>query len=176
VPIIPNFLFVLEHPDEVELINTTAGASTTPDCRLLPNDLQIRRQVTDGRRHWLNVAAESYAGGRRRYVCFNTTDENRLQRLQGLATEYGDNDDDENADEYEDEGDEELAYEEDATTPMYSEYNGTIVTHHDIVNENMVVGLMFASNAILQIITNPFLGPITNRLDEQLSFVHYAAS
>ena len=36
--------------------------------------------------------------------------------------------------------------------------------HRDIVNENMVVGLMFASKAILQLITNPFVGPITNRL------------
>jgi len=56
-----------------------------------------------------------------------------------------------------------MVHEEDAITPVFSKYNGTIVRHRDIVNENMVVGLMFASNAILQIITNPFVGPITNR-------------
>jgi len=35
--------------------------------------------------------------------------------------------------------------------------------HRDIMNENMVVGLMFASKAITQLITNPFVGPVTNR-------------
>ena len=185
MPIIPNFLFKLSHPDEVELISTTTGAPPTtpgfprtrsrlpPNCWPVPNDLQTRRQITGGRR-WPAVAAESYAGGRRRYVCFNTTDENRLQRLlrqRGLATEYDDYDA-EDEDEYEDEEEEDMMYEEDATTPGYSERNRTISKeerHRDIVNENMVVGLMFASKAILQLITNPFVGPITNRLDEQLS-------
>lgn len=48
--------------------------------------------------------------------------------------------------------------------------NGTInetlareVRHQDILNENVAVGLMFASKAILQLIANPFVGPITNR-------------
>ena len=35
--------------------------------------------------------------------------------------------------------------------------------HKDIVNENVAVGLMFASKAIVQLITNPFIGPLTNR-------------
>lgn len=39
------------------------------------------------------------------------------------------------------------------------------VRHQDILNENIAVGLMFASKAILQLITNPFVGPITNRLE-----------
>ena len=172
MPIIPNFLFKLSHPDEVELSSTTTGAPTTPGfarsrphCRLVPDDFQMRRKG-DGGRKWPAVAAESYVGGRRRYVCINTTNEERLQRLMkqnGLQTEY-------DGDEYEEEeeGDEEYDEydEEDATTPDYSEHNLTISKedrHRDIVNENMVVGLMFASKAILQLITNPFVGPITNR-------------
>ena len=35
--------------------------------------------------------------------------------------------------------------------------------HEDIVNENVAVGLMFASKAIMQLIANPFVGPLTNR-------------
>ena len=35
--------------------------------------------------------------------------------------------------------------------------------HKDIVNENVAVGLMFASKAIMQLIANPFVGPLTNR-------------
>lgn len=35
--------------------------------------------------------------------------------------------------------------------------------HKDIVNENVAVGLMFASKALMQLIANPFVGPLTNR-------------
>ena len=35
--------------------------------------------------------------------------------------------------------------------------------HEDILNENVAVGLMFASKAIMQLIANPFVGPLTNR-------------
>lgn len=35
--------------------------------------------------------------------------------------------------------------------------------HRDILDENIYVGLMFASKAIMQLITNPFVGPLTNR-------------
>jgi DHA1 family solute carrier family 18 vesicular amine transporter 1/2 len=35
--------------------------------------------------------------------------------------------------------------------------------HLDIANENIAVGLMFASKAMMQLLTNPFIGPLTNR-------------
>lgn len=35
--------------------------------------------------------------------------------------------------------------------------------HEEILDENIAVGLMFASKATVQLITNPFVGPITNR-------------
>jgi len=56
VPIIPNFLFKLEHPDEYDVASTTTPATTSPPsyprtrdggvplhCRLLPEDFQMRR-------------------------------------------------------------------------------------------------------------------------------------
>ncbi|KAK2141984.1 hypothetical protein LSH36_1008g01024, partial [Paralvinella palmiformis] len=36
--------------------------------------------------------------------------------------------------------------------------------HRDIIDENVAVGLMFASKAITQLIANPFIGPLTNRV------------
>lgn len=33
----------------------------------------------------------------------------------------------------------------------------------ELGSENVKVGLMFASKAIVQLITNPFIGPLTNR-------------
>lgn len=184
MPIIPNFLFKLEHPNEIDLSSTTTtttGAPTTTPglrggrlpahCRLLPDDFQMRRP-------WPTVAAASYAaGGRRRYryVCFNTTSEERLQRLlkqrrgpwadddedYGDEDEYYDGDDEERA--VDEEGEEE---ESEDATPGELERNRTVSKedrHRDIVNENIAVGLMFASKAILQLISNPFVGPITNR-------------
>ena len=35
--------------------------------------------------------------------------------------------------------------------------------HNILVDETVQVGLMFASKAIIQIITNPLIGPLTNR-------------
>lgn len=35
--------------------------------------------------------------------------------------------------------------------------------HQELVKENVEVGIMFASKAIVQLITNPFVVPFTNR-------------
>lgn len=35
--------------------------------------------------------------------------------------------------------------------------------HQELVNENTEVGVMFASKPIVQAITNPFVGPLTNK-------------
>merc|ERR1719273_2632200 len=36
--------------------------------------------------------------------------------------------------------------------------------HKELVHENVEVGVMFASKAVVQLITNPFVGPLTNRI------------
>ena len=36
--------------------------------------------------------------------------------------------------------------------------------HRRFANENVKVGIMFASKAIVQIIVNPFVGPLTNKI------------
>jgi hypothetical protein len=35
--------------------------------------------------------------------------------------------------------------------------------HKELVDENIEVGVMFASKAVVQLIANPFVGPLTNR-------------
>ena len=35
--------------------------------------------------------------------------------------------------------------------------------HKELVNENVEVGVMFASKAVVQLIANPFVGPLTNK-------------
>jgi len=98
-------------------------------------------------------------------------------KQKGLAPEYEDKDEyDEEQDEKEEE---EMAEEEYDSTPDYEERNRTISReerHRDIMNENMVVGMMFASKAILQLITNPFVGPITNRCDKAQIPLHLSCS
>uniref|UniRef100_T1IIX5 Major facilitator superfamily (MFS) profile domain-containing protein n=1 Tax=Strigamia maritima TaxID=126957 RepID=T1IIX5_STRMM len=36
--------------------------------------------------------------------------------------------------------------------------------HAELLSENVEVGVLFASKAVVQLITNPFIGPITNRI------------
>merc|ERR1719336_1249080 len=36
--------------------------------------------------------------------------------------------------------------------------------HKELVEENIEVGVMFASKAVVQLIANPFVGPLTNRI------------
>lgn len=35
--------------------------------------------------------------------------------------------------------------------------------HNELIQENVEVGVMFASKAVVQLITNPFVGPLTNK-------------
>ncbi|XP_037077178.1 LOW QUALITY PROTEIN: synaptic vesicular amine transporter-like [Pollicipes pollicipes] len=38
------------------------------------------------------------------------------------------------------------------------------IKHKELVEENVEVGVMFASKAAVQLVTNPFVGPLTNRI------------
>ncbi|KAG9344615.1 hypothetical protein JZ751_011287 [Albula glossodonta] len=51
-----------------------------------------------------------------------------------------------------------------ATTPDPDCPKGT----EQLLNENVKVGLLFASKATVQLITNPFIGPLTNRIGYQI--------
>ncbi len=38
-----------------------------------------------------------------------------------------------------------------------------ISKHNELLNENVEVGVMFASKAFVQLLANPFVGPLTNK-------------
>lgn len=50
------------------------------------------------------------------------------------------------------------------TVPDYDEIQIETRRHAELANENVEVGLMFASKALVQLIANPFVGHLTNRI------------
>ena len=38
--------------------------------------------------------------------------------------------------------------------------------HKELMHENVEVGVMFASKAVVQLIANPFVGPLTNKYEK----------
>ena len=48
--------------------------------------------------------------------------------------------------------------------PQADEERQRELRHRRFANENVKVGIMFASKAIMQIIVNPFVGPLTNKI------------
>lgn len=50
------------------------------------------------------------------------------------------------------------------TTPSTTTLSAAQLKHLELVEENVEVGVMFASKAAVQLITNPFIGPLTNRI------------
>jgi hypothetical protein len=50
----------------------------------------------------------------------------------------------------------------DLTRPM-TKKERLAYRHRELSNENLKVGLLFASKAVVQLSINPFIGPLTNR-------------
>ncbi|XP_048746822.2 synaptic vesicular amine transporter-like [Ostrea edulis] len=50
------------------------------------------------------------------------------------------------------------------TIPYFDEIQIVTKRHAELANENVEVGLMFASKAMIQLIANPFVGHVTNRI------------
>ena len=137
VPIVPNFLYQLDHPygdNYSEIINMTTRQRPTPtesaECRRQYN---ILNNGSDDQ-NLTSIALSSYVehvGYTFRYDCEVTMSPEAVNGGQNLGE----------------------------TIPERRKRD----RHTDILNENVAVGLMFAAKAIVQLITNPFIGPITNR-------------
>ncbi|XP_006815467.1 synaptic vesicular amine transporter-like [Saccoglossus kowalevskii] len=111
VPIIPDYLFRLEHPDEVRFIDGHGETVTNTT------------NVTSAFRHSLNFTSEYNSS-----MCSSAN--------SAWFPECNVTDD---------------AY----TRSSYGQ---------DLRDENVEVGLLFASKAFIQLIANPFIGPLTNRI------------
>merc|ERR1719458_402522 len=46
----------------------------------------------------------------------------------------------------------------------HRKYLAKLKRHKELSKENVEVGLMFASKAVVQIVANPFVGPLTNKI------------
>ena len=49
------------------------------------------------------------------------------------------------------------------TTTLDPEQEEQKMRHHDLVQETVEVGMMFASKAFVQLLANPFVGPLTHK-------------
>ena len=56
-----------------------------------------------------------------------------------------------------------LRQKRDVKVPETDEERKRRQKHNELVQENVEVGVMFASKAMVQLIANPFVGPLTNR-------------
>ncbi|ELU03854.1 hypothetical protein CAPTEDRAFT_131587 [Capitella teleta] len=137
VPIIPNFLYQMHHQNDD---NLTIGFGMVNRSTPVVYKTTCYRKG-DTQTHIYEHYARNYGGYEVRYPCANTSDG------------YG-----------------EAPFEEfnDTTSKNDTLYETTLMKkqrrHEDILDENVAVGLMFASKAIMQLITNPFIGPLTNRI------------
>lgn len=50
-----------------------------------------------------------------------------------------------------------------ATTTLDPEQEEKELRHKDLVQETVEVGMMFASKAFVQLLANPFVGPLTHK-------------
>ena len=138
MPIVPNFLFSLDHPkdelNQTKLLPTVPPANWRPPLKV---HCQLSKQASN-KSTFNQIIMEYYSplgGWKNSYLkCDNITD---LEINQWRLNH--------------------------SLTPEQIEMHKR-KRHKDIVNENVAVGLMFASKAIMQLIANPFVGPLTNRL------------
>jgi DHA1 family solute carrier family 18 vesicular amine transporter 1/2 len=192
VPIIPNFLFKLQHPNMDRNVSgagskvadiVTPRPSTNFDdvtwparCRyddavVMTSPASQRRRYGNGKASAANryrtvadVGVRSLAG-RRGYSCVNVTTTSspyyggpgRRQPQDAMERKVADDDDVGSSGE-------DVGGELTTAAPAVGNWTSREELHRDILNENIAVGLMFASKAIMQLIANPFVGPITNRI------------
>ncbi|KAJ3666469.1 hypothetical protein Zmor_001910 [Zophobas morio] len=114
VPIIPEFLYDINHPnatlDKLSRVTTTTTPSPTPN----PCAQYIKNQNAD-----ISV----------------TTSSNDFDNVSTVFT-----------------------------TTLDPEQEEQKMRHHDLVQETVEVGMMFASKAFVQLLANPFVGPLTHKI------------
>ena len=144
VPIIPNFLYQLNHPN---------GVSTKE------GQVQIRQNVTI--RYLQNLTCFDHEEFAKYGLFLHKTVVELTNPDTGYLVEYTCTNGTFEWSEYESPRNITVVYNKSVTTvdknakPHYN--------HADLVDENIAVGLMFASKSVVQMCVNPFIGPLTNR-------------
>ncbi|GBN14437.1 hypothetical protein AVEN_79160-1 [Araneus ventricosus] len=141
VPIIPSYLYELHHERDIEKLNATEFSTTTSTTAAahiqIPDEDQMT--TTESIQQICNCpqdkgGKEDKGGTKRRKQRVNPPRETTTEQV--VETEP-------------------------PTTTLSTEMKE--LRHHELIEENVEVGIMFASKPIVQAITNPFIGPLTNR-------------
>lgn len=148
VPIIPNFMFNLEHPYDLSNLSAVevsgdgslpARVVETTVCYNVSDTEQEPPKHHNAAMKYFAQMSKHYASTpRNSYVCFNHSSVNNS------------------------------AVPQSSDKAQSNRMSLASQRHVDLVNENVKVGLMFASKAIMQLIANPFIGPLTNRYAAQV--------
>ncbi|XP_064629991.1 synaptic vesicular amine transporter-like isoform X3 [Lineus longissimus] len=139
VPIIPNYLYQLEHPNEFQLFAGTSDNITDSN-----RTVSIICQYQGKTKEFWNISRKKIAGY---FAMKKEADEPPVCYKPNTTTSEQYN----------------ISDLLDLTTPM-TKKEQMAYRHRELSNENVKVGLLFASKAVVQLLTNPFIGPLTNRI------------
>ncbi|KAF8771923.1 Synaptic vesicular amine transporter like protein [Argiope bruennichi] len=136
VPIIPAYLYELHHEHDLEKLNATefSALSSTTEAVHIQNPDEDQITTTESIQQICDRLQEKEGT------------KNLKQRVNPPKTTTT----------------EQAADSEPPITTLSSEMKE--LRHHELIEENVEVGIMFASKPIVQAITNPFIGPLTNRI------------
>ncbi|GMT36103.1 hypothetical protein PFISCL1PPCAC_27400 [Pristionchus fissidentatus] len=169
VPIIPEYLLRLSHPNETDLLlknkvskssvheNTRGKRDTWDDTWDLPNRNNDDERVNYEKNPFVPDLPKTSAKGRK--VKTTTTkkpktmtssrERTRMRPVEGPPRKGKEKDD---IPDYDESGERPLTQQE------------QIERHRMLAEENVHVGLMFGSKALIQLIANPWVGPLTNKI------------
>ncbi|GFT46224.1 synaptic vesicular amine transporter [Nephila pilipes] len=140
VPIIPAYLYELHHEHDLEVLNASEFASTSVATEPMPMESPESDQITTTESLQQICDRLQDKGGT------TTPSRRRKQRVNPPKSPVT----------------EASTETEPPTTTLSPEMKE--LRHHELVEESVEVGIMFASKPIVQAITNPFIGPLTNRI------------
>ncbi|XP_075675785.1 synaptic vesicular amine transporter-like [Dermatophagoides pteronyssinus] len=152
VPIIPAFLYELNHEKDLAKLNESLATTTTTSTLTTPINGKLSQidQTFLQQSQLLNrlfFAPNSPLAKKLNPECEKELEDYLINNVETTT----------------------MTDDDSATTRMnrittLSAIDAHELRHKELVNENTEVGVMFASKPIVQAITNPFVGPLTNKI------------
>lgn len=165
MPIIPAFLFELHHKADIVKLNATLAAATPSPAERFAAATAAKNKERPAYLPTVNYSPQSTRNGQQQFdqvlgvkgTCTCQPGETTGNVvLEPVVSEYA-------------------AMMVAATTkfpqvttpepPTTTQTPAKMLRHKELLEENFEVGIMFASKPIVQAITNPFVGTMTNRLE-----------
>ncbi|KAI2803213.1 hypothetical protein BLOT_007336 [Blomia tropicalis] len=137
VPIIPAFLYELHHQKDMIALNESYQTSTPTPAQ------EWNRRVEQSASENSQLLSKIVWSRRQKPPFLSPQCEKAIEEYLMTTTELS------------------TTPEAPTTMPPSDE---VLLRHEELVNENTEVGIMFASKPIVQALTNPFIGPLTNKI------------